>query len=121
MSASMSKENQMNKTTWLLVVAAVCLGAGFNAVPALAHVEVKKTKGNSKSASVTFTGPLKSGSIKVKGPDGKAGSGGIDPRKVSRLATDLEKGLKAGSYTAKWKITAADGHAQSGSFSFSIG
>lgn len=101
---------------------ATCLLSALSAAPALAHVEVKKTKGNAKSASVTFSGPLKSGSIKVTGPGGKAskGGGGVDPRKVSRVAVDLEKGLKAGSYTAKWKITAADGHQQSGSFSFSL-
>jgi methionine-rich copper-binding protein CopC len=98
---------------------------------AFAHTEVKSTyPGKNKSVStrlssvsVTFTGSIRSGSIRVTGPSGtiSSGSGGRDPRNVKRLRVAVKSGAKrAGTYTARWTMKAADGHTQSGSFKFKL-
>ena len=48
------------------------------------------------------------------------GSGGRDPRKASRLKVRLKGSLAKGRYTAQWRITAADGDAQDGTFHFRL-
>ena len=114
--------------------AALATAAAISAVTAttaFAHVEYKSSSpGKGKTAStristvtVTFTGPLRKGTLKVTGPGGKSvndGAGARDPRNISRLRVPLKSGLKAGSYKATWSITAADGHKQSGSFTFKL-
>jgi copper resistance protein C len=98
---------------------------------ASAHTEVKSTspasgttgKTSITRVTVTFTGPLEHGTLRVVGPDGKAVSvsnGGPDPRKTNRLLVGLKRTLKAGSYTASWTIVAADGHRQKGAFRFKL-
>jgi methionine-rich copper-binding protein CopC len=107
---------------------ALVLGA---ATAASAHTEVKSTSpANGASAkttlarvTVTFTGELKSGTLRVVGPGGRvvsAGKGGQDPRNPRRLLVGLKGSLKPGSYTASWTIVAADGHKQKGSFHFRL-
>ena len=59
------------------------------------------------------------------GPDGPSGrvsrgNGGRDPRDVKRLRVPLKSSKKAGTYTAKWTMKAADGHTQTGSFKFKL-
>ena len=107
-------------------------GASVASVPAFAaHTEVKSTspaRGATRSRSlgavtVTFTQAIQRGTLKVTAPDGSKvskGSGGRDPRKVSRLRVGLEGGLSAGRYKAKWSIRAVDGHEQSGTFGFKL-
>jgi methionine-rich copper-binding protein CopC len=102
------------------------------AVPATAHTEVKSTnpkRGSTatkslKSVKVTFTGRIRSGTLRVKRVGGSKvsnGSGGRDPRNVKRLAVSLKSGLKSGRYKVNWTIVADDGHDQKGSFRFKIG
>jgi len=71
---------------------------------------------------VAFTGPLRSGTLSVRGPRGtvSSGRGGRDPRKISRLIVPLKCGLVPGRYRASWTVVAADGHRQSGSFLFTL-
>ncbi len=101
------------------------------AVPAAAHTEVKSSSpaaGATKSRSlgtvtVTFTAAIQRGTLKITAPDGakvSKGSGGRDPRKVTRVRVALKGGLSAGRYKARWTIRAADGHEQAGSFSFRL-
>ena len=100
-------------------------------VAVAAHTELKSTKparGGSagtglRSVTATFTQSIRSGTLKVfrKGVKKSKGSGGRDPRNIARLKAAMKPGLKAGRYTARWSITAADGHEQSGSFSFRLG
>lgn len=110
-------------------IAAALIAAGAPA--ALAHTKVKSTSpasgGSAKTTtsrvSVTFTGALRSGTLRVTGPGGRAASsrtGGRDPRNVKRLLVGLKGSLKAGSYKASWTILAADGHRQRGSFRFRL-
>src|SRR3954471_21076988 len=107
------------------VVSAVTAGSAF------AHETVKSTSpGKGKTASthtskvsVTFSGMIRRGTLKVTGPGGKvvsSGSGGRDPRNVTRLLVSLKSGLKAGSYKATWTIVASDGDDQHGSFPFKL-
>lgn len=94
-----------------------------------AHTTVSKVKPSGsapssvRAVSVSFTGVIRGGSIRVFSSGGRVvskGSGGRDPRDATRLMVPLKKGLARGSYTARWKIVAADGHAQSGSFRFRL-
>ena len=50
-----------------------------------------------------------------------SGSGGRDPRKVSRLKVPLKSSLKTGRYKVRWTIKAVDGHTQHGTFRFKLG
>jgi methionine-rich copper-binding protein CopC len=113
-----------------LALLAVVPALTFTAT-ASAHTEVKSSspsKGSTASRSirtvtVTFTQAIQSGMLRVSGPGGatvSVGSGGRDPRKISRLRVGLKGSLKAGRYTARWTIKAVDGHRQSGSFRFRL-
>ena len=110
------------------LASALALGG---AAIASAHTKVKSTSpANGASAkttltrvTVTFTGALASGKLRVTGPGGKVASlsnGGRDPRNPIRLLVGLKGSLKPGSYTARWSIVAADGHRQKGSFRFEL-
>ena len=110
------------------LASALALGG---AAIASAHTEVKSTspangataKTSLTRVTVTFTGSLTSGTLRVAGPGGKLASlsnGGRDPRNTSRLLVGLKGSLKPGSYTASWTIVAADGHKQKGSFHFKL-
>ena len=118
----------MHRITTLAATAAAALAVA--AAPAAAHTEVKSTspsagatKGTGlRAVTVTFTQVIQRGTLRVTGPGGTAsnGSGGRDPRKISRLKVGLKRGLEPGRYTARWTIKAVDGHTQSGSFSFRL-
>lgn len=111
----------------VLAAAVLTVAAGT----AFAHTKVKSTSpATGKTAktridrvTVTFTGPLRRGTLRVIGPGSKvvsSGKGGRDPRNISRLLVGLKGSLKAGSYKASWTILAADGHNQKGSFQFRL-
>ncbi len=113
----------------IAVVAAALLAVA--AGTAFAHTKVKSTspaKGKTAKTSidrvtVTFTGPLRRGTLRVVGPGSKVvsvGRGGRDPRNINRLLVPLKGSLKAGAYKASWTILAADGHDQKGSFTFRL-
>lgn len=115
----------------LAVTVATALAVAATAAPALAHVELVSSSPKDKaklrrapsSVSLTFSGPLRSGTLKVTGPGGtkvSVGNGGRDPRKVSRLLVALKPGLKAGRYTSRAKIVAADGHEESFTLTFTV-
>src|SRR5262245_21744046 len=112
----------------VLAAAVVCGGMATNAS---AHARLKSTspkKGGSASTSLgtvtaTFSGPLRSGTVRVTDSDGdqvSIGSGGRDRRKISRLRVGLKGGKSAGRYRVRWTAVAADGHRSSGSFSFRL-
>jgi methionine-rich copper-binding protein CopC len=112
-----------------ILATALVLGV---AASAAAHTEVASTtpaaeataKTSISKVTVTFTGPLTRGTLRVAGPRGAAvasvGKGARDPRNVKRLAVGLKSSLKAGAYKASWTIVAADGHTQKGSFRFTL-
>lgn len=104
--------------------------AASGAGPADAHTSVKSTRpaaGATAKTSITlvaviFTGDVRSARVTVTGPGGKVVSKSTsrDPRDDHRFQTGLKTGLKPGRYKAAWGITAADGHRQSGSWSFRL-
>jgi methionine-rich copper-binding protein CopC len=111
------------------IVAAMFVATG--APVALGHTEVKSTspasgataKTTITKVTVTFTGAIRSGTLRVTGPGGKVvsiGAGARDPRNGKRLLAGLKGSLKAGSYKASWKVAAHDGHSQHGSFGFTL-
>jgi copper resistance protein C len=119
----------MRKTV-TTVLAATAAASALVTATAFAHTEVKSTyPGKNKTAStristvsVTFTASIRSGSITVTGPGGtiSSGKGGRDPRNVKKLRVPLKSSKRAGTYTAKWTMKAADGHTQTGSFKFKL-
>lgn len=113
------------------VVAALVLLLSLGAASALAHVNYVSgspakngsAKKTIKSASVTFSGQIKSGTLTIKTAAGakvSVGAGARDPRNVKRVLVSLKSGLKAGKYTATWTLVAGDGHKESGSYSFTL-
>jgi methionine-rich copper-binding protein CopC len=75
-----------------------------------------------KHVSITFSQEILRGTIVVR----RAGVmvsrrvGGKDPSNVRRLRVAMKNGLGTGRFVVRWTITAADGHEQSGSFSFRV-
>lgn len=109
--------------------AAAALAALLLAPVASGHERIASTvpSGSAKvglgSVTVSFSGPIRSGTLKVFDAGGtkvSKGSGGRDPRDVSRLRTALKQGLGPGRYTARVKWVGADGHSQSSSFEFRL-
>lgn len=124
----MKRSNQIAKASVVLALAAGLVGAAA-AGSASAHVAVVKTKPSGsapktvRTASVLFDGPVRSGTIRVKGPGGRLvskGSGGRDPRNVNRVIVPLRAKKKVGAYAAKVRVVAADGHDQKFRFSFTL-
>ncbi|OJU83729.1 MAG: hypothetical protein BGO11_09985 [Solirubrobacterales bacterium 70-9] len=94
-----------------------------------AHVEIlgtgpsKTAKTSLKQVTVTLSGPIRSGSLKVFGPGGEQvskGAGGRDPGNYSALLATLKGGLAPGRYAAKAVWVSADGHRQSSTFHFRL-
>lgn len=109
--------------------AAVALAALLLPALSAAHEKIVSTKPSGqakvglKSVVVTFSGPIRSGTLKVFAANGtkvSKGKGGRDPRNVSRLRATLKRGIGPGRYTARVKWVGADGHRQSSSFRFRL-
>jgi copper resistance protein C len=108
---------------------AAALAVLLLAPAASAHEEIVSTKPSgsakvgTKAVVVTFSGPIRSGTLKVFAADGtkvSKGKGARDPRNVSRVRTSLKGGAGPGRYTARVKWVGADGHQQSASFGFRL-
>jgi methionine-rich copper-binding protein CopC len=114
----------------LAAIAAALVTSAVLAPAALAHVELKSSTPKARSTvrkpssvKLTFTGPIRSGTVTVKSSGGSSatsGKGGRDPRNINRLTVPLKSGLKAGKYTVKASIVAADGHKETFAFWFKI-
>lgn len=128
-AADVRRAHRTRRRGHVCVLAAMLVLGG--ATIASAHTEVKSTspaagataKTSIARVTVTFTGSLQRGTLRVVGPGGKVasiGNGGRDPRNTSRLLVGLKRSLKPGSYTAKWRVLVADGHTQKGSFRFKL-
>jgi hypothetical protein len=120
----------INRLSIATIVVLLFTAAVMTAV-AIAHVDVERTspkRGGSARTSasavkITFSGPIRKGTLRVTGPGRKVysiGKGGRDPRNISRLIVELKSSKPAGRYKAKWTLVAADGHDQKGSFRFRL-
>ncbi len=116
----------------LIAIATAGVLAAVAAAPALAHVTVvKRSPGKGAtastgvgSASVKFNAVIRSGTLKVykvsNGVKYSIGNGARDPRNFKRVVTRLKASKPAGQYVARWRIVAADGHVQRGSWRFTL-
>lgn len=110
-------------------IAAVALAALLLPAFSPAHEKIVSTKPSGKagvglrSVVVTFSGPIRGGTLKVFAANGRKvskGKGARDPRNVSRVRAALKKGLGPGRYTARVNWVGADGHRQKASFRFRL-
>jgi methionine-rich copper-binding protein CopC len=107
----------------LLVLGAATLASAHTQVTSSSPASGTTAKRTISRVTVTFSGQLRSGTLRVVGPGGKVASkssGGRDPRNPSRLLVGLKGSLAAGGYKASWTIVAADGHRLKGSFRFRV-
>ena len=115
----------------LIALAVVTLVSMIGVTAAWAHVGVASRSPRPgttvprslHTVKITFTGSIRSGTLKVYNRAGtkvSIGTGGRDPRNIRRLVTTLKTGLRAGRYTAKWTCVAADGHRESGYWRFRL-
>ena len=114
----------------VLVPLALVLVLAFGAADAFAHVTLvsssparnAKLKHAPSSVALTFSEPIRSGSLSVTGSGGRAssGAGGRDPRNQKRLVVALRHGLKSGRYTVHASVVAPDGDHQSWTYSFMV-
>ena len=125
----------MKSTRLALVLCGVAVGSmlvmGPTATPALAHTGITSSSPKAgaklerppRRVTVTFSAEPRTGSLVVRNSTGRVvsrGPNGKDPANVRRLRVTLVRGLSQGRYTVHWKITTADGHRQSGRFSFRV-
>lgn len=112
-----------------MALAAAALAALLLIPSVSAHEKIVATKpsGSAKvglrSVVVSFSGPIRGGTLKVFNANGRKvskGKGARDPRNVSRLRAAMKGGVGAGRYTARVRWVGADGHHQSSSFRFRL-
>jgi methionine-rich copper-binding protein CopC len=123
-----SAKHSRRRRPALIATAIACLALAVPAA-ASAHVEIvaKSPSGTAKTtvkrATVTLSGPIRSGMLTVLGPDGSKaskGTGGRDPHNFSMVSVGLKPNLAPGRYTARVTWVSADGHRQSASFGFRL-
>jgi methionine-rich copper-binding protein CopC len=120
MNTSTDSKKILGGIAALLIATFVMLTGG--AGNAQAHTTVKSVKASSKVLRITFSEPIRRGTVRATNSRGKViskGKGARDPRSANRLKVTLKKARK-GSYTAAWTIVAADGHSQSGTVGFRV-
>jgi copper resistance protein C len=111
-----------------LLVAAMTLA--LTAPSASAHTELTSTspkagsyaKNTLSTVRARFNQPIRSGRLVVEraGEKVSIGSGRRSPGNVRAIETRMPDDLAAGTYTARWTMTASDGHVQRGSWRFKI-
>lgn len=74
---------------------------------------------NVKRVSITFAEKLITGKIDVYRGGKRVAPASSGPSGTT-VAARFSRKLAAGSYTARWRAVAADGHVQSGSWSFRV-
>lgn len=105
-----------------LAVLATLVVAFAGPTRAQAHTTVQSVSANGKLLRITFSGPIRSGTIRATNSRGKVisrGRGGRDPRNITRLRVAL-KNVRSGWYTASWRMVAIDGHGQGGKLRFKV-
>jgi copper resistance protein C len=111
----------------LTILAGTMLAVWAGASPVLAHNTLTSTNPADQemvqsppqavvltfNVSVIATGTQ----VVVTGPSGQVQQG--EPRLAENtVSQDLQRGAPAGTYTVAWRVTSADGHPVSGTFSF---
>ena len=109
--------------TAVLAIAGLVIGANpasaHNVLKSSSPADGKKVARTPSSVVLTFDEPAIAIGTKlvITGPEGPVQIG--KPSLVDNTVTqDLQPGSPAGAYTVDWRITSADGHPISGSFTF---
>lgn len=76
-----------------------------------------RTTSNVKRVAVTFAQRLTTGKIDIYRGSTRVTPASSGPRGAT-IAANFSRKLTAGSYTARWRAVASDGHVQTGSWSF---
>jgi len=110
-------------TTAVLAIAGLVIGASpasaHNVLKSSSPADGKKVARTPSSVVLTFDEPAIAIGTKlvITGPEGPVQIG--KPSLVDNTVTqDLQPGSPAGAYTVDWRVTSADGHPISGSFTF---
>lgn len=113
-----------------LWLAAMTLAATFGAAVASAHTtrvsaepaENAEVTAGPARVSATFNEPLQTtfASMTVVGPDGNLWSTGEPEVQAAVVSVGVRPLGPAGSYTVNYRVTSADGHVVSGSWSFRL-
>ena len=114
----------------LIGVLAAGVVAVFGTASASAHVTVvskspaTSAKKTVKTVRVTFSGALRSGTLKVyrvsNGVKYSIGNGRRNPRNLRQLVCSLKSVKPAALYVARWTLVGADGHPQNGRWRFRL-
>jgi copper resistance protein C len=109
--------------TAVLAIAGLVIGASpasaHNVLKSSSPADGKKVARTPTSVMLTFDEPAIAIGTKlvITGPEGPVQIG--KPSLVDNTVTqDLQPGSPAGAYTVDWRVTSADGHPISGSFTF---
>ena len=109
--------------TAILAIAGLVIGASpasaHNVLKSSSPADGKKVARTPSSVVLTFDEPAIAIGTKlvITGPEGPVQIG--KPSLVDNTVTqDLQPGSPAGAYTVDWRVTSADGHPISGSFTF---
>jgi copper resistance protein C len=109
--------------TAVLAIAGLAIGASpasaHNVLKSSSPADGKKVARTPSSVVLTFDEPAIAIGTKlvITGPEGPVQIG--KPSLVDNTVTqDLQPGSPAGAYTVDWRVTSADGHPISGSFTF---
>ena len=109
--------------TAVLAIAGLVIGASpasaHNVLKSTSPADGKKVARPPSSVVLTFDEPAIALGTKlvITGPEGPVQMG--KPSLVDNTVTqDLQPGSPAGAYTVDWRVTSADGHPISGSFTF---
>lgn len=114
------------RTAAVLAVAAL---AGTGGATAIAHTEAARTYpaddatvgARTSKATITFGQVVRSGTMTVRGPRGVVSRRArVSSKDRRKLYATLKRPLADGRYRVTWKIKAADGHTQEGSWIFRV-
>lgn len=113
----------------LAAALAVTAIAGLSAAIAGAHTDAARTypangatvSDRTSKATITFAQVVRSGTMTVRGPRGVVSrKARVSSRDRRKLYATLKRPLAGGRYRVTWRIKAADGHTQEGSWSFRV-
>ncbi len=95
---------------------------GHDALTGTAPVQEATVDTSPPQVRLEFTQPPQplGGQVLVSGPDGASASRGAVEVDGTSVIQPLVRDLPSGSYTVEWRVTSADGHPLSGSFSFAV-
>lgn len=77
--------------------------------------------GSPDTVAIEFDGEMQLTAFEVSGPDGRVSlENGLEGESGKQFEASFAESLPAGEYTVSWRGLAADGHAMSDSFSFTV-